>query len=269
MKTRIISGAVLFGILISTLLVGSYYLFFFCLIASLIGMFELFKVFNLQKKPLAIISYISAIAIYITVINGITIKYELLILITTLIVMLAFFVFQYPKIETNELFVSYFAYFYVAIMLSFVLRIRMLPHGNILVWLIFIGSWLNDTAAYFTGYFFGKYKMAPVLSPKKTIEGAIGGIAISTLVGFIYGLIAAKTGILLKGNIVLTFTIAGLFGSICGIIGDLAASAIKRKNDVKDYGKLIPGHGGILDRFDSVILVAPVVYFSILLIGFK
>ena len=109
------------------------------------------------------------------------------------------------------------------------------------------------------GVLFGKHKMAPVLSPKKSVEGAVGGVVGAILLGIIY---AAAT----KGGMVEYAIICGV-GALISMVGDLAASAIKRNQGIKDYGKLIPGHGGILDRFDSVIFTAPIIYFlSVLLI---
>ena len=124
--------------------------------------------------------------------------------------------------------------------------------GHIYVWLIFIIAFITDIFAYFAGYLFGKHKLIPKVSPKKTIEGSIGGILGSTLVclGFGYYFNLNLTMIILLG----------FFGSIIAQMGDLFASSIKRYVGIKDYGKLIPGHGGVLDRFDSVILVAPFVY---------
>lgn len=125
----------------------------------------------------------------------------------------------------------------------------------------------NDTFAYFTGVLIGKHKMAPVLSPKKSVEGAIGGIAGATILGIIYGSIVSTRMSEVIGSPVLTFAVASCVGAILAIVGDLAASAIKRNYNVKDYGKLIPGHGGILDRFDSVIFTAPIVYWAIVIIN--
>lgn len=128
----------------------------------------------------------------------------------------------------------------------------------------FIIAWATDTGAYFTGYFFGKHKLAPEMSPKKTIEGAIGGVIIAVIATVAYGVI-------LYGNFymlgMIKYAIVGGLGSIVAQIGDLAASCIKRDFDKKDYGALLPGHGGLMDRFDSVLLVAPYVLFMIVYFG--
>ncbi|MFR9070693.1 MAG: phosphatidate cytidylyltransferase, partial [Paraclostridium sp.] len=152
--------------------------------------------------------------------------------------------------------ITFIGIFYIPIFLDYiVLTINNFRLGGIYVWLIFIISFMTDTFAYFSGYLFGKHKLIPSISPKKTIEGSIGGILGSTICCVIFGYIFKLdiTHMILVGSI----------GSIVAQFGDLFASAIKRYVGIKDYGKLIPGHGGILDRFDSVILVAPFVYYAI------
>jgi len=145
-------------------------------------------------------------------------------------------------------------------MLSYIYQVRILEDGALLVWLIFIGAWGSDTCAYCVGILIGKHKIAPKLSPKKSVEGCIGGILGASLMGFIYATIFQNhiTGIV---NPQVVFAIIGAASSVISQIGDMAASAIKRNHDIKDYGDLIPGHGGILDRFDSIIFTAPVVYY--------
>jgi len=148
---------------------------------------------------------------------------------------------------------AFFGIVYVGVMLSYIYQTRMLPGGQFHVWLIFLCSWGCDTCAYCVGVLIGKHKMAPVLSPKKSIEGAVGGVAGAVLLGVIYAFFT-------KGGMVEYGIICGV-GALISMVGDLAASAIKRNQGIKDYGKLIPGHGGILDRFDSVIFTAPVIYY--------
>ena len=117
------------------------------------------------------------------------------------------------------------------------------------------------------GYFFGRHKMAPKLSPKKSVEGGIGGVVASAVIGGIYGFLVSPHMSGVIAYPVVTFAAASFIGAFFAIVGDLAASAIKRNHDVKDYGTLIPGHGGILDRFDSVIFTAPAVYWAVYLIN--
>ncbi len=137
--------------------------------------------------------------------------------------------------------------------------IDMTPYSKF-IWIVVIAAFGSDICAYFTGVFLGKHKMAPNLSPKKTIEGAIGGLAGSSFLCWVFGCFFMKEQALIC-------LILGLLGGAAGMAGDLTASAFKRKMGIKDYGNLIPGHGGILDRFDSVIFVAPVVYYALCLIS--
>lgn len=155
---------------------------------------------------------------------------------------------------------AFFGFFYVAVMLSFIYQTRMLDAGKYLVWLIFLCSWGSDTCAYCVGVLFGKHKMSPILSPKKSIEGAVGGVVGAALLTALYSYIfKEQMGIQLAE----VWLLAGVsaVGALISMVGDLAASAIKRNYEIKDYGKLIPGHGGILDRFDSVIITAPIIFF--------
>ena len=125
--------------------------------------------------------------------------------------------------------------------------------------LIFIGAWVTDTFAYFTGVFFGKHKLIEDVSPKKTIEGCSGGVIGAALIAFIYACVF-RTELESNGCPVWLFVLVGAVGAVCSQIGDLAASAIKRNYEIKDYGKLIPGHGGVMDRFDSILFTAPLAY---------
>ena len=144
-------------------------------------------------------------------------------------------------------------------LLSYVYLLRMLPDGWI--WLIFMlaGTWACDTSAYFVGKSFGKRKLAPVLSPKKTLEGALGGLLGSVLVSYlfssyIYPFLSMPKMLLL-----------GLMVGIAAEVGDLLESAFKREAGIKDSSRLIPGHGGILDRIDSALFTAPLVYYFVIL----
>jgi phosphatidate cytidylyltransferase len=157
---------------------------------------------------------------------------------------------------------AFLGVFYVAFMLSYLYQVRAMIDGRYLVWLIFLSSWGSDTSAYCVGNLIGKRKLAPVLSPHKSIEGAIGGVIGSSLFGLLYATFFGKYMTELN-NPQAVCALACAIASVISQVGDLAASAIKRNHKVKDYGKLIPGHGGILDRFDSMIFTAPAIYFAI------
>lgn len=261
MKTRILSGIVLAIVTISSLLVGSYYLYGLCFAISLIGMMELYRVVGIHDKLIGIAGYLCAIIYYISV-YFVQDRYTVVILVAAFMIIMSIYVVQFPKYNSEQAFLAYVGIIYVAVMLSYIYQTRELNNGQYIVWLIFICSWVSDTFAYFTGVLFGKHKMAPELSPKKTIEGAIGGIAGSAVIGALFGMVVADNMTDVAAPVI-TFAIASACGALLSIVGDLAASAIKRNHNVKDYGKLIPGHGGILDRYDSVIYTAPVVYWVV------
>ena len=251
-KTRLISGIVLVLIAFGLLYTGGYVLAAALGIISLIGMFELYRIFKIEKEPAGVAGYIAAIVYYLNLLFGF-IPDMMMFVLSVLVVLMFIYVFSYPKYKTEQMLAAFFAVFYVAVMLSFVYRTRMLPMGTYTVWLIFLCSWGCDTCAYCVGVLIGKHKRAPKLSPKKSIEGAVGGVVGAALLGVIY---AAAT----QGKMAEYALICGV-GALISMVGDLAASAIKRNQNIKDYGKLIPGHGGILDRFDSVIITAPVIYY--------
>jgi phosphatidate cytidylyltransferase len=140
---------------------------------------------------------------------------------------------------------------------------RKLPGGEYFYLLIFIGAWVTDTFAYFTGRLFGRHKLAPVISPNKTIEGAVGGTVFCSLAFVLYGFIIAE-----QPNYIF-LACAGVVISVTAVFGDLMMSAIKRKYGIKDFGVIFPGHGGILDRFDSVMAAAPaIMIIAIIFSGF-
>ena len=254
-KTRLISGIVLVIIALATIISGSWILFFTLLAVSLIGMRELYKVMKVSDEHvtvLELVGYLGAVLYYIAMKADFG-NYGTMAIIISMILILFVYVFCYPKYHAEQVMAAFFGVVYVAVMLSFIYLTRSLPDGKFLVWLIFLCSWGCDTCAYCVGMLIGKHKMAPVLSPKKSIEGAVGGVAGAALLGAIYA--AATQGKMAE------YALICAVGALISMVGDLAASAIKRNQNIKDYGKLIPGHGGILDRFDSVIITAPVIYY--------
>ena len=254
-KTRLISGIVLVIIALATIISGSWILFFTLLAVSLIGMRELYKVMKVSDEHvtvLELVGYLGAVLYYIAMKADFG-NYGTMAIIISMILILFVYVFGYPKYHAEQVMAAFFGVVYVAVMLSFIYLTRSLPDGKFLVWLIFLCSWGCDTCAYCVGMLIGKHKMAPVLSPKKSIEGAVGGVAGAAFLGAIYA--AATQGKMAE------YALICAVGALISMVGDLAASAIKRNQNIKDYGKLIPGHGGILDRFDSGIITAPVIYY--------
>lgn len=175
-----------------------------------------------------------------------------------LVLLLHIFQMVFGGAKPNDVAVSLFGVFFAAWMPAHLILIRESPtQGFVIILLIFIMTWATDTGAYFAGGFFGKRKLSPTISPNKTVEGALGGIALC--------LLAAMTlGHFLRFMDPLPLFILAAIGSVAGQMGDLAESAVKRWAGVKDSGSILPGHGGVLDRFDSLIIVAPVVYYFLL-----
>lgn len=265
-KTRLLSGILLVILALVTLISGGYVTFFVTAAISLIGMYELYRVFGMEKKAPGICGYLFAVLYYgmllllqAGLLPGAGQNWLMLLFIGCFICLLAVMVLAYPKYHAREIVAAFFGLFYVAVMLSYIYQIRMLEGGAFTVWLVFVCSWGCDTCAYCVGKLFGRHKMTPVLSPKKSVEGGIGGVAGAALIGFLYALAINYWGG--AGVDVFRFVIIGLAGGVVSQVGDLAASAIKRNYEIKDYGTLIPGHGGIMDRFDSVIITAPIIYF--------
>lgn len=262
-KTRLLSGILLVIIALITVITGGNVLFFVLLAVSLVGLTELYKVFGIEKKPPGIVGYLAAASYYGMLyfesrLPGEMLNWFMMLFMAFLICEMAVLVFAYPKYNTQQILAAFFGVFYVAVMLSYIYQTRILPGGVFTVWLVFVCSWGCDTCAYCVGMLIGKHKMAPILSPKKSVEGGIGGILGAALIGVLYGLAINYWGG--AGVDILTYAVIGAAGGAISQIGDLAASAIKRYHNIKDYGKLIPGHGGILDRFDSVIFTAPIIY---------
>lgn len=270
-RTRLISGIVLMAITIALMVYGGYPLFIVITAISVIGLFELYRTVHMEKTIPGFLCYLSGIGLDILLLNakgsskeifGTSYEYPFMWLIGTLILLLACYVIAYPKFDSEQITMLFFGLIYVTVMMSFVFKLRYVENGIYYVWLIFIGAWGSDTCAYCVGKLIGKHKMPSELSPNKTIEGCVGGVIGAALIGFLFALFALRSP-----EYLWKLPIIGGVSSIISQIGDLAASAIKRNHDIKDYGKLIPGHGGILDRFDSIIFIAPIVYYLVVFLG--
>lgn len=263
--TRLISGIVLVILAVFFLAKGGTSLFLVSMAISLIGLFELYRVMKIEHELPGIVGYLAVLAYYALLWFDAE-KYMTFLSIASLMLLMTIYVVTFPKFGTEQITVAFFGIFYVGLMFSYLYQVRSMPDGKYLVWLIVLSSWGCDTCAYCVGMLIGKHKLTPKLSPKKTIEGAIGGVAGAAVLGFLYG-IYFKQSIVDLARPEIVSAAACAIAAVISQIGDLAASAIKRNHGVKDYGHLIPGHGGILDRFDSMIFTAPAIYFAVMFLG--
>lgn len=271
--TRLASGIVLVIIALLTMSLGGIPLAAILLFISLVAYRELTKALQCatDEKKLNVLEIIGLLGVtgYYASLYFINDAVILLMCIVTVFMAEMFaYVTTFPKFQAAQVAASVFAFLYAPVMLSFVYLTRSCPQGIYMVWMILISSWGCDTCAYVVGKLIGKKRVFPVLSPKKSLEGCIGGVAGAALIGGMYGYFFVE-------KVFPDQTVAGIIAFICAVgavmsmVGDLAASAIKRNHNIKDYGKLIPGHGGIMDRFDSMIVTAPMIYFlAILMIRF-
>ena len=177
-------------------------------------------------------------------------------------------VFFFKKLELKDCLAVVYGVLYIPVLLSFIFLVREHELGNRYVWLIFTSAFANDTFAYLVGCTIGKHRLVNTPSPKKSVEGLIGGVLgaafVGALVGFLMYRFSAEVDDV--GFIVRAAAISGVGGVFCSI-GDMSASAIKRYSGIKDFGNLFPGHGGMVDRIDSIVFVAPVVYFAVMVLA--
>ncbi|MGN0152828.1 MAG: phosphatidate cytidylyltransferase [Lachnospiraceae bacterium] len=258
MKDRLIGGFFVATITLITLLSGGYVTAVILTIVSILGIYEFMRVYSLEKTSFAVVDYIGTVAFY-TLICFHREQFLFPFVIFILMILLTFYVICFPKYKDMDVMRALFGFVYVTVLLSYVMRIREMESGMFLSFFILIASWGNDVFAYLVGSAIGKHKFSPKVSPNKSVEGFVGGIIGAALIGFLYAVAFAKGS---PFSSVYCALIAAL-ASIPSVIGDLAASAIKRNNDIKDYSHLIPGHGGILDRFDSVFFTAPIIYYLV------
>ena len=222
MLTRVIAALALVPLFIF-IVIGGIPLYIAEIVILAMALREFYKAFNaINIHPIENIGYI--FIAYMGLKNILNLGVEYTYIMIFLLFMYSITYLLRCKNNVIDIAITFFSIFYVAISIDFiVLTINSFERGAIYVWTIFIVAFLTDTFAYFTGYLFGKHKLIPKVSPKKTVEGSIGGIM--------------------------------------GFFGDLVASSIKRYVGIKDYSNLIPGHGGVLDRFDSILFNAVVVFY--------
>ena len=279
MKTRVITAVVGLAVLAAVLAFFDTIVFDFVLSAiCLLAIHEVFSAMGFGKKQW----YLYAAAVPFTLLVMLTSSQSVRALILPFCFLLVLFlnVCQIAHVQTLDFGkLSGYVYFSGVIVFCFYSLIhlkRCLPFAQYrydaiyFILLILCSAWGGDTAAYFAGRAFGKHKLAPIVSPHKTLEGAIGGIFGSVLAGvvltLVYSFLSASHNVItiqVQPRHYAILVVMGAIASVLGILGDLFASSVKRQVGIKDYGTIFPGHGGILDRFDSVMFIAPFVSIAV------
>lgn len=259
---RIISGVVLLAIVAIILILGNTTVVNITMsIVALLAINEYFNCIGNKDKVTRIIGDI--LAILIAFLDKLPIEILILIFPTTIVLLFIKVIITEMKTNYENIAVIGFGMIYIIGFLIFIPLLYATEHGKFLIWYLAIAAWGTDTFAYSIGIRFGKHKLTPI-SPKKSVEGSVGGIVGAVILSLIYTYIINKTA-----NLEISYlAISGIaiILSILGEIGDLAASSIKRYAGIKDFSQLIPGHGGMLDRIDSILLMAPFAYFLSILI---
>lgn len=266
MKTRVIAAAILVPVLFLILLVAPE------IVAAIVfGLLFALAAYELQYRTglvvhirLTIYSALMAFAVSMWSYFGAIEGYALAGLAVFWVLLFAEMMHDHVKVTIEMLGICFLSGVVVPYLLSALVRILTMEEGRYLILIPFVVAFLSDAGAYFVGLRFGKHKLAPVVSPHKTIEGVLGGLVCAIAGMLIYTLVM---GAVFKFRVnYLYAALYGFLGSAAGVFGDLSYSVIKRQTGIKDYGFIIPSHGGVLDRFDSITLVAPMMECLILLL---
>lgn len=251
MKKRFISAMIMLPLLILLILRGIP-LYIGGAILMSIALHEFYSAFeNIDYHPIKALGYAYTVFVFFANIYGFKAEVYSFALFIVFIISILFVLAQ--KSDVIDICITFCGILYICMCFNYIIMtVNKINSGEIFVWLIFIISFATDIFAYLVGKKFGKNKLIPNVSPNKTIEGSLGGIVASVFFSILFGM-AFKLPIMVM-------IIVSLVGSIVAQLGDLIASSIKRYTGIKDFGKIIPGHGGVLDRFDSVLLVSPYVY---------
>ena len=258
MKQRLISA--FFGIIILVLvLLGNQMVF--DVVVSLISIMAIYEVICATglKEHKYILGIAALMPVLLCVASYFSFKLVTAVIFLFVMFVLVMMLFNHEKFSFSDAAVFISVSIMISLAFLHVSMVRRLGNENYDVLIVLIGSWITDSCAYFSGVFFGKHKLAPKISPKKTIEGSIGGIIGVILILMAYAYVSANI-MNVSVNVISVIAI-GLVAGILSQFGDLCASIIKREHNIKDFGNIMPGHGGVMDRFDSLIFVAPTVYY--------
>jgi cytidylyltransferase family len=281
MKQRLISGLIVAALAVTAIIIGGYVLDILIILFAGIGIFEFYNAFSKKGySPVKLFGFVYIVLLvlmmyfdgdsYLSIVIH-TQKYGSFnlfppVFLLAMMLLLSLIVFLHEKYNIADAAITIFGGFYVMFFISYFVKIRDLDGGVYLFFLALVGAVATDTFAYFIGKAIGKKKLIEAISPHKTVAGSVGGFVGNILVLTIYGIVLWYTGAY-RGLPIYHYAIIGAVTGVVSQIGDLAASAIKRYVGIKDFGKIIPGHGGILDRIDSYLFAIPVVYYYLLFCG--
>lgn len=263
MKIRTITAAILLVITVPIMIFSKYLVYpIFLALLALFAVYELLRVMGYHREwfisvPAYMMAVVMPLESYYIEADGRTgfLLAVAMVIFAYLLYLMGVAVFSHGRITISKIGEAFVAVIYVVASFTALTTIRYLTHGMYCFVLVFITAWVTDCMAYIVGSLIGKHKLIPDVSPKKTVEGAVGGVVFTVLACLLYGFIIEK----LTGNVRADYVVLAVIGLILSVvsqIGDLVASLIKREHGVKDYSKLLPGHGGIMDRFDSILAVS-------------
>lgn len=258
---RVISALVGMPVMLGAIYLGGPWYAFFLLLVVNLGLWEfdaLLKAKGSRFPPL--LGYVGVTAfIVLLFFEQYALVFPLLMVIFFALVLTQLAVFVEANFWESAMF--FWGIIYLGGFVGYMLLIRLLPEGMLYTFILFVGVWINDTFAYFIGTKWGRHKLAPEISPKKSVEGALGGVAVTLCSAMAVAVLAPAV----IGLPVWLAAILGLGIAVFAQLGDLLESSLKRQFQVHESGRLIPGHGGILDRLDSLLLAAPFVYYFFML----
>lgn len=266
MKQRIITAIVALCVLVPFIVFSdTFMLLIFSGALSAVAIGEMFNCIGILKKlyitiPAMLVSTAAVLLTRLLPNDGNYLAVAFIIYFIFIVYTLTAAVFSRGKLDVTAAALGAMTTVYVSFGFSSIVLLRDMPNGQYLFILAFLTPWMCDTFAYFTGMAIGKHKLIPDVSPKKTVEGAVGGIVFGTAAIVGYGALVGHYLISDLSARILSLIIVGVILCIISQCGDLIASLIKRRYGIKDYGKIFPGHGGVLDRFDSIIVTAPILY---------
>lgn len=271
MKQRLITAAIAAALFIPFLIFSDTPAFTVCfLLLTLVATYEMLGCIGFRKNiPISALSYIyTGAAIILTRVLE-SDRFLVYIALSSLIYVMCLMsvsLFSHGIVAIDHVSEVFMMMFYIALTFSCVILVRDSENGAYVYLLVFLSAWISDSGAYFTGMAMGKHKLIPDVSPKKTVEGAVGGIIICVIFMMLYAFIISMFTDL--EPIYPVFALGAIVLSVASMIGDLFASLMKRRHEIKDYGFIFPGHGGVLDRFDSVLATAPILMIIVTLFGF-